>query len=154
SLALDASDLTTAKASLEAHDRWLTWSGAVLGRAEGQTLWAQHHRQAGDAAEAYRHVERALAHASQPRQPLAPLASPRLLGELDTDASRYDDAESHLKASLVLADACRAPYERALTLLALAELRAATGAVEAARTLLDEATTICAPLGAKPALAR
>jgi hypothetical protein len=36
----------------------------------------------------------------------------------------------------------------------MAELRVATGETEAARTLLDEMRAICAPLGAKPTLAR
>ena len=38
----------------------------------------------------------ALAHATEPRQPLALLAAHRLLGELDTDAGRYADAATHL----------------------------------------------------------
>jgi DNA-binding NarL/FixJ family response regulator len=41
-----------------------------------------------------------------------------------------------------------------LTLLAFAELRAATGATAVARTLLDEVRTICTPLDAKPTLTR
>ncbi len=36
----------------------------------------------------------------------------------------------------------------------MAELRAATGENETARTLLDAVQSICEPLGAKPALAR
>jgi DNA-binding CsgD family transcriptional regulator len=153
-LACDADDLTEARAWLEAHDRWLGWSGAVLGRAEGDTLWARYHWQAGDRERAYAHAERALVHASEPRQPLALLAAYRLLGELDADAGRSDHAARHLDAALRLAEACQAPYERALTLIALANLRAATGAAEDARALLDEAQAICAPLGARPALAR
>jgi len=118
-----------------------------------QALWAHYYRQAGDASEAYAHAERALAHATEPRQPLALLAAHRLLGELDTDAGRYRDAETHLHASLVLADACAAPYERALTLLATAELQAAIGERQAAQTLLNEVRGICTPLGAKPTVA-
>ena len=53
-----------------------------------------------------------------------------------------------------MAEACAAPYQRALTLLAQAEVRAATGQTDAARAALDEARAICAPLGARPALAR
>ena len=34
-LALDEADLPAARAWIEAHDRWLAWSGAALGRAEG-----------------------------------------------------------------------------------------------------------------------
>ncbi|MHB8646217.1 MAG: AAA family ATPase [Thermomicrobiales bacterium] len=153
-LALDAGNLALARQWIEAHDRWLAWSGAVLGQSEGQALWAAYYRAAGDAATAYEHAERALAHASEPRQPLALLAAHRLLGELDTDAGRDDAAATHLAASLALAEACAAPYERALTLLAMAEFHAATGENAAARLLLDEVRAICTPLGAKPALAR
>jgi DNA-binding NarL/FixJ family response regulator len=49
---------------------------------------------------------------------------------------------------------CETPFERALTLLALAELRHAAGPVDTAASLLEEAHSICAPLGAAPALAR
>ncbi len=40
SMALDTHDLATTRAWLEAHDRWLDWSEAVSGRAEGALLWA------------------------------------------------------------------------------------------------------------------
>jgi DNA-binding CsgD family transcriptional regulator len=153
-LSLDAGDMARTKEWLDAHDRWLSWSGAVLGRCEAQMLWARYDRQAGETAKAREHAERALAHAGNPRQPLALLAAHRLLGELDTGAGRHEDAGRHLDASLGLADACEAPYERALTLLAQAELRAAQGDGDAARALLDEMRAICEPLGAKPALAR
>ena len=126
----------------------------MLGQAEGQLGWAAYHRAAGDLAMARQHAERALAQASEPRQPLALLAAHRLLGELDTEAGRHAEAAAHLDQALALADACAAPYERALTLLALAELRAATGDTAAACALLDEARAICTPLDAKPALAR
>jgi DNA-binding CsgD family transcriptional regulator len=153
-LALAAGDSALARDWLLAHDHWLEWSGAVLGQSEGQAMWAHYHRQIGDAAQSLEHAERALAHASEPRQPLALIAAHRLLGELDTDTRRFADAEEHLNASIALADACTAPYERALTLLAVAELRAATGDADAARALLDEVRAICTPLGAAPALAR
>ncbi|MHB8647360.1 MAG: AAA family ATPase [Thermomicrobiales bacterium] len=153
-LSLDEGDFPKAKAWLEAHDRWLAWSGAVLGQSEGQALWAQYYRAAGDPALAMAHAERALAHATEPRQPLALLAAHRLLGILDTDARRFEDADTHLSVSLALADACAAPYERALTLLAMAELRAAMGKTDAARSLVVEVKAICTPLGAKPTLAR
>jgi DNA-binding CsgD family transcriptional regulator len=153
-LACDADDLTAARAWLETHDRWFAASGAVLWRAEGQALWARYYRQAGDPDQARTHAEAALAHATEPRQPLALLTAHRLLGELDTDAGAHDAAQTHLDAALALADACQAPYERALTLIALANLRAATGASEDAQALLAAARTICAPLDAQPALAR
>ncbi|MHB8647204.1 MAG: helix-turn-helix transcriptional regulator, partial [Thermomicrobiales bacterium] len=95
-----------------------------------------------------------LAHATEPRQPLALIAAHRLLGALETDAGHTEDATAHLRESLALADACEAPYERALTLLAEAELRLATREHAEARSLVDEVRAICTPLGAKPALAR
>ncbi|HET8627905.1 MAG TPA: AAA family ATPase [Thermomicrobiales bacterium] len=153
-LAADAGDLPTARAWLAAHDRFLAWSGAVPGRAEGQLAWADYHRAAGERILARRHAERALADARDPRRPLMLLAAHRLLGELATEAGRHAEAAAHLTDGLALADACAAPYERALTLLAQAELRAATGDRTGARELLDEMRAICAPLGAQPALAR
>jgi len=59
-----------------------------------------------------------------------------------------------LDASLALADACAAPFERALTVLAAAQFHLATDAPAEARTLLDEVRAICTPLDAKPTLAR
>jgi DNA-binding CsgD family transcriptional regulator len=153
-LALDAGDLASARAWLEAHDRWLAWSGAVLGQAEGHLGWTDYYRAAGDPTLAHQHAEQAMARANDPRQPLALLAVHRLLGLLHTEAGRHGEAGTHLEQSLTLAEACAAPYERALTLLALAELRAATGNRDAARALLDEAHAILAPLDANPALAR
>jgi DNA-binding CsgD family transcriptional regulator len=153
-LALDAGDLQTMRAWLAAHDGWLAWSGAVLGRAEGALGWAAYHRAAGNQADARGNAEQALAHATGPRQPLALLAAHRALGELAVDAGRGVDAEAHLRTALALAEACAAPYERALTLLALAEARVAARDGAAARALLDEARAVCARLGAGPALAR
>jgi DNA-binding CsgD family transcriptional regulator/tetratricopeptide (TPR) repeat protein len=153
-LALAADDLPTARAWLEAHDRRLTWSGCVLGQSEGQVLWARYYRAAHDADQAREYARRALIHAEEPRQPLSLVAAHRLLGELDTDAGRHADAATHLATSLALADACAAPYERALSLLAFAELRRAAGDARDALALLDEVRAICTPLGAAPMLAR
>jgi ATP/maltotriose-dependent transcriptional regulator MalT len=125
-----------------------------LGRSEGETLWAGYYRQTGDGDQALAHAQSALVHASEPRQPLALLAAHRLLGELLTERGEYDSATDHLDASLALTDACRAPYERALTLLALAALHVATGERDEGARLLDEVRAICEPLEAQPALAR
>jgi DNA-binding CsgD family transcriptional regulator/tetratricopeptide (TPR) repeat protein len=153
-LALDAGDLGLARAWIEAHDRWLTWSEAVLGQAEALLLWARYHRRAGDTGAAWRQAEAALARAGTPPQPVARLAAHRLLGELATKAGRLANAERHLGESLALADACAAPFERALTLLALAELHAARDRREEALGLLAEGRAVCARLGAAPTLAR
>ena len=151
-LALDAGDLPTARAWLEAHDRWLAWSGAVLGRAEGALDWARYHLADRSRDRARRRAEEALAHASEPRQPLALIAVHRFLGALDTAERHSGDAEAHLRESLAMAGACAAPFERALTLLELAGLRAAEDKPDEARELLTEVQSICEPLRAGPTL--
>ena len=153
-LALDAHDLLTARAWLQANDRWLEWSGAVLGRAEGALGWAQFHHAHGDQEQARRFAEQALAHASDPRQPLALIAVHRFLGQPDTEATRFNAADEHLQESLRLGEACAAPFERALSLLEMATLRAGQSMRDEARSLLAEVRAICEPLAAKPTLRR
>ena len=151
-LALDAGDLDSARGWLDLHRRWLDFMEATLGRVEGEVLEAEWHRAAGEADRALDHAERALAHATTPRQPLALLAAHRILGILATDAGRTSDAEHHFAEALALADACRAPYERALTLLARADLAVAQGDRTTATELLDEVRAICTPMDACRAL--
>jgi DNA-binding CsgD family transcriptional regulator len=153
-LCLDADDLPAARAWLEAHDAWLAWSGSVLGRADGQVAWARYHQATGDIEDARAAATEALALAESPSQPLVLLAAHRFTGEIETAARRLEAADAHLMAALERADACDAPFERALTLLALAELRLITGMVDEAAILLDEVRRICTPLGAAPTLAR
>lgn len=153
-LALDDGDLELACAWLEAHDRWLAWSGAVLGRAEGALGWALYHRTADEHDQAREHAEAALAHASEPRQPLALLTAQRLLGELAVADGRVAAAAGHLREAVALADACGAPYERALALVAVAELKDSTGDREDAGAALDEARGLLAALEAATALGR
>lgn len=153
-MCLSRGDLSCARAWLEAHDRWLMWSGSVLGRAEGALGWSVYQRACGNRPLARQRAEEARLHASDPRQPLALMAVHRILGVLDADAHHFADAEAHLMQSLGLADACVAPFERALTLLELARMRGAEGRPEDARTMLVEIRTIAAQLEASPTLAR
>ena len=153
-LCLDRGDLTAAHAWLDAHDRWLAWSGAVLGRADGQCAWASYCHAAGDIGRARQHAAHALALASEPRQPLALLAAHRLLGTIEAHAGRTLEARQHLDAALELAEACDAPYERALTLIACVDVFLRSGANDEAGRALDEARAICVPLAAAPALGR
>ena len=126
----------------------------MLGQAEGALAWARYHLAAVDGARARTSASEALALASAPDQPLVRLSAHRLLGEIETMAGDYLEADRHLTAALELAAACETPFERALTLLAIAELRAAQGATAEAESLLDDVRHICIPLGAAPALAR
>jgi len=153
-LTIESGDLDDARGWLEAHDRWLVWSGDRLDRADGHLLWAAYHRAIGDMPRATAHAQQALSSATAPCQPLTLLTVHRLLGELDTESGRFTDAASHLDQALHLADACAAPYERALTLLSLAALHGARGNRTDVSRALAGAREICAPLGAQPALAR
>jgi tetratricopeptide (TPR) repeat protein len=153
-LALDANDLPLARAWLVAQDAWLAWSGAVLGQADGTLLWAQYHHALGDRALAQQRASHALEQASDPRQPLTLISIHRFLGQLETEDGIYAAAEKHLTESLALADACRAPFERALTLLAQAEFDIARGDHDTARATLAEARAVCEPLEARPTLER
>jgi len=58
-LALDTGDLEMARRWLDAHDRWLDWSGAALNRAEAALLWARYNWQTGDPTGAYLPAARA-----------------------------------------------------------------------------------------------
>jgi DNA-binding CsgD family transcriptional regulator len=153
-LALDGGDLTDARRWLEARDRWLAWSGAVLGRADGQLAWAAYACAVRDLRLAQAHAMQALACAGSPRQPLALLTAHRLLGAIAASAGQRAEADAHFDAALGLAEACTAPYERALTLLEMTTARRATGDRAAVEALLTEVRAICAPLGARRALAR
>lgn len=153
-LCLDADNLPGAKAWLTGHDGWLAWSGSLLGRADGQVSWASWHRANRDLGRARAAAQDARSLASMPDQPLVWLAVHRLLGEIETEDGAYGVADGHFATALELAAACEAPFERALTLLSLAELRAATGDAAGARTLLDETRHTCAPLDAGPTLTR
>lgn len=153
-LALDNGDLETSQMWLEAHDRWLEWSGAVLGQAEGHLLWARYHLVDGEKRQVRERAEKSLACASDPRQPLALIAAHRFLGELDTREEYYEAAGEHLGAAAKLAEACQAPYEIALTQLAKAELALTKRDISQAVTLLDRAQETFEQLGAKPALKR
>jgi DNA-binding CsgD family transcriptional regulator len=153
-LCLDADDLPGARAWLEAHDQWLAWSGSVLGQADGRLAWARYHWASGDVAQARSVAAEALALAEALPQPLTCLAARRLLGEIESQTHQHAAAETHLTIALDLAVACEAPFERALTLLALAESRLAMRDFGETARLLDEVCATCAPLGAAPTLAR
>jgi DNA-binding CsgD family transcriptional regulator len=149
-LSLDADDLPAARPWLEAHDRWVAWSGVRLGHADGLASWARYYHAASDADHARSCALNALTAATNPDQPLALIAARQVLGRVDADAGNYADAESHLMAALELASQCAAPFLRAQSLAALAELRLAEGRRGDAEPLLAEATSIATALGAAP----
>ena len=153
-LCLDAADLSGAHAWLAAHDRWLAWSGGILGRADGQLAWARYHLAAGDHETAHAIAGEALELAAAPEQPLVRLVASRLLGEIETACGNVAEAQTALNAAFTLAERCEVPFEQALTLLAIAELRFKTGATDEALEALGEVRRICTPLGAAPMLAR
>ena len=153
-LALDGGDLDEALAWIEAHDRWLTWSGRRLDRAASLLLHACYQHARGDMAGAIERATAALDIASAPRQPLAVLAARQTLGALLTAAGHPEQANAHLRAAHDLATACDVPFERVLALVALAESRIATGTVSDGASLLAEARETATGLGVRPTLER
>jgi DNA-binding NarL/FixJ family response regulator len=153
-LSLDAGDIPAARIWLDTRSQWLAWSGALLGQADDHLLWAAYYRVMRDLPHARRHASEALHLASAPRQPLALLASHRVSGELETLSGAFTEARRHLEAALALADSCDALYERALTLLAFADLEQREGEPEAAIEALTAARSIFSRLKATPMLAR
>lgn len=149
-LVLDTGDPELARQWLEANDHWLAWSGSVLGRAENELSWACLEMDTGNLDTASERVERAMLLATNPDQPLARISALRTRGVLAGRQGSSPTAEANLISALELTDACAAPFERARTLLELAELR--TG--DSAANLLNEARMICTPLHAAPMLAR
>jgi transcriptional regulator with XRE-family HTH domain len=153
-LSLDQGDLDRTHVWLEMYNRWVAWGGAVRRKVDAHLLRARYYHASGDMASAHNTAQEALTLASDPQQPLALIAAHRFLGHLDTECSRHAEAELHLGEALRLADACAAPFERALTLLTLAELRMAQDEPDAARALAGDVRAICEPLGARPTLER
>jgi ATP/maltotriose-dependent transcriptional regulator MalT len=153
-LALNQGDDATAAAWLEAHEYWIDWSEASAARPAARRLRARWLRATGRLDEALAAARDAHAGASEPRQPLVLLAAERLLGELALDRREHARAERHLQAALALADACRTPYERALSLTALARLALDRGDRRGAGPCIEEARAILTALDARPALAQ
>ncbi|HEU5432978.1 MAG TPA: LuxR C-terminal-related transcriptional regulator, partial [Thermomicrobiales bacterium] len=153
-LALGRGDFSSALAWLEANDRWLDWSGAILGRAENRVSWARYCHALGDQVRASRHADAAIDAASQPRQPLALIAAWRMRGELALAAGDLETAERLLRQALDLAAACAAPFEGAITSLALAETHLGAQRRDDADASLRAARAILEPLRADAALHR
>lgn len=153
-LALDSGDMSLARAWLEAADRWLSWSGGVVGQAETALLWARYIDASGDPVDAHARAEQALHLADSPRQPLVLLAAHRTLALFASRQGRFTDADQHLAEAVALAGRCAAPFERLLTLLAQGEHWLATRDADVVRGVLTTARELANSLNARPSLAR
>ena len=153
-MALHSGHIEDARTWMSAHDRWLEWSRATLGLADGTLLWARIRRAEGNADKARELAEQARQRAEDPGQPMALIAIDRFLGELATANGNVDAAADHLHSSLMLAESCQLPFERAQSLLSLTELEIARGNDEHALTAFKESQQISTELGAHPTLER
>ena len=151
-IALASDDLPCAREAIDTHWRWLNYGEAVFTRSSAHLAEAQYQLSGGDRAQSRTSAERALRRAERPRQPLALLAAHRFLGHLDGLDGRLESANKHLSKAFDLADACLAPFERALTQVEMARLRIAEGDTDGASVLLDAAWRSCKTLHAKPTL--
>jgi DNA-binding CsgD family transcriptional regulator/tetratricopeptide (TPR) repeat protein len=151
--ALDTAAATETATWLYEHDDWLARTGVVLGKAEGLTLWSRFYQQTRELDRSVDAVRQAVEHANQPRQPLALIAALRQFGSVLTAVGTFDEARQKLNDALTLADACAAPFERALTLQTLAELQVRMGDPGPLPDLLSEVRRLLEPLDARLALA-
>jgi DNA-binding CsgD family transcriptional regulator len=152
-LCIDEGDLDNAWSWLEAHERWLEWSGARLGRADHELARARLLLATGEVPAAESAARLAIDLAADPYQPIATLRGRRLLGELMLDQGKLEDAGNELSISADIAAACNAPYERALSEFGLARARW-HASPDAALALARGARSVCADLGAEPVLRR
>jgi DNA-binding CsgD family transcriptional regulator len=153
-LALDRGAPDEAGEWIEAHRRWLDWSGELAGYPRLRLLRARLAELHGDPALARRLAEEALELASTPRQPLAQLEIYLLLARLDLAAGCPDAAVGHIDAAHHIALICDTPYEMAACKLVAAKLASARGQFPEARTLLEAARELAEPLQARPLLDR
>ncbi len=153
-MALDLGELGRARDWLDAHDRWMEWSGAIRGKPDGLLLHGKYSLAHNDRESAFDFAERALRQAENPRQWISLIRVHRFLGELLTATGNHDAARHHLEESQRLSVSCALPFEHALTLAAMSALEIDTGDQSAARGHLSNARRICSELGAHPVLAR
>jgi DNA-binding CsgD family transcriptional regulator len=146
-LAIDEGSHAEAGRWLASNRRWLEWSGSVPGWSEHWMLQARLLQETGRMAEAMDAANRAVGCAERPLQPLARLQALRTRGILRGARGDVSSARADLREALMLADACAAPFERALTLVALAE---ATSDLSG----LDDAEGVASRLRAAALLAR
>ncbi len=153
-LAMDQDDLDTARTWIDAHQAWIEWSDSVRSQSDHAFMESRFCLLAGDKQRAADIGANAVRHAENPRQPVALLRAHRAHGEALTSLDDHDAAAAGLTQSLDLANACHAPYERAITEIALAELHINAGDSELARNRLHNAQRTLNNLGARPALER
>jgi DNA-binding NarL/FixJ family response regulator len=153
-LALDEAAPDEALPWIEAHERWLDWSGRLLDRVAGLLLRTRYHAARGERAAAAVSAGEALARAKEPRQPLALLHAHCHLGGLASDAGRFEEAARHLDDAFALAESCALPYEEALVCLEQIRLLAARGRWDETLPLRRRTRATLHRLGAAPDLAR
>jgi len=149
-LAIDRSDLAEARAWLETYDRWIAWSEATLGLADSRLRWARIFHAEGNAQRAGVLVRDAISIAQHPEQPLVLIAAYRLLGEIEFEAGKPDEARAALETSLDLAAACQIPYEQTLTRSVLASVLIDSGDPELARQHYELAVPVVDRLDLAP----
>ena len=147
-LALDGGDVMLAENWLDAHERWMGWSGASWSRAEANLARSRLRSISGDAAGARDFAFEALAAAVEPRQPLVQIAAQRVLAELDIAAGKLDEAAERLDRASSLAEACDVPHEHLACQIVRVELLVASGNLSGARELAEQVRFVAGELGA------
>ena len=151
-IALDRADNTVARRWIDAHQRWLEWTGAEVMQPEAELLQARYERCFGDPVAAQCRLEAIVERAQKPRLPLVLLATHRDLGVLLVARGSLESAREHLHFALDLSRRCVAYFEEAMTLRALAGHAVASGDMNEAARYFEEARKRLERLGAQPEL--
>ena len=151
-IALASDDLTLATRWIDAHDRWLEWSGRLLNRAESLILRGRIHEARSDLALAQRCADDALEIATEPRQPLALIEAERYRGHLALERGDLNGAGKHLDEALRIATQCGAPYEIATVQLEQVKLLRRRDQQEDVDAAAAEVRRTAEMLGAQPLL--
>ena len=151
-LALDVRSVSEARDWIDSRQQWMNLSGRIAGQSEQAILEARYALLTGEIEKSGNHAREAVSLAENPRQPLSLLRAHRIHGKTLTLLAKYEQAEDSFRRAMDLADMCKAPYERALVQLVLAQLHHETDNVEEARSELAAARSVFERLNAVPAL--
>ena len=153
-LALDESNVTLARQWIDTHVRWVRWGDAHLGQAEHRLLEARYQLMLGNAEGAEVFAQEAFDIACNPEQPLALVASRRVLGSLAGRTGRYEEAAEHLAFALDMARKSEARYEAALVEIEQLALSTVPSSTAAAPEDPGELRDYLESIDARPALDR
>jgi tetratricopeptide (TPR) repeat protein len=141
-------DLAHAEEALKRYEQLIKNINAVGDLSEVERRWSEFYLRQNDYPSALAHIQSSIDFATAQKDRQEEGKSQRVLGDVLAKLGEYDRAITALQASHAIMTDLNT-YEKARTLLVLAEVEIKTSRREAARAHLDEALTIFKSLGAQ-----